>query len=381
MVLTRRAHRDRMQITRWLPNEVLIEVIDHAPGIPDLESLSRVSKLFHALTLPVLHRFIVLDTGRLSNDGLKSFCAAMLKHPQRAQATRSMNVTFDNDFSQFPDYDLIFQILKLMKKLEYLCLIDFSQILPTMAAHLGDSLSFPDLRTCRLGLASEDKKNEAPLLRFLVSHPHLTHVRLWVPGFHDAESAQLRTCLPNLRHYQGTAGFLPYVSSNALTKARVAGWGGAFDDERIAESLKVMTADSDGALVLSNDCHFADGDALRDNLTSLSLHIPYVTSLQIRSWTLQFDMEVLENVSGSLESFNRLIYFALNYTNSEARFVGDDDHSRRRQNVALKWAETCPTLKACCIVDVAWRKVDDRWEEYQREDFEIETGFYSFDLI
>ncbi|KAJ7490808.1 hypothetical protein FB451DRAFT_1389566 [Mycena latifolia] len=58
MVLTRRAYK---AISRWLPSEIILEIIQAAPQA-DRASLCRVSKLFHALGLPVLYRVVHLQT-------------------------------------------------------------------------------------------------------------------------------------------------------------------------------------------------------------------------------------------------------------------------------------------------------------------------------
>ncbi|KAJ7675138.1 hypothetical protein B0H17DRAFT_1207877 [Mycena rosella] len=74
----RRAYK---AISQWLPNEVLTEIIQAATQ-EDQASLCRVSKLFHALSLPVLNR-----TVRLAHYASASaFSSAIIENPTRGQA-------------------------------------------------------------------------------------------------------------------------------------------------------------------------------------------------------------------------------------------------------------------------------------------------------
>ncbi|KAJ7100512.1 hypothetical protein C8R44DRAFT_888321 [Mycena epipterygia] len=87
MVLTRRAHK---AISRWLPNEVLTEIIEVVPNLADRASLCRVSKLFHALCLPILYRVVHLDVNLHS---AVTFSSSLKENPARADAIRHLIVT------------------------------------------------------------------------------------------------------------------------------------------------------------------------------------------------------------------------------------------------------------------------------------------------
>ncbi|KAJ7100505.1 hypothetical protein C8R44DRAFT_947005 [Mycena epipterygia] len=88
MVLTRRAYR---AISRWLPNEVVTEIIQAAPQ-KDRTAICRTSKLFYGLSVPVLYRVVDIDT----HTSLSSFSAAISSNPNLAKAVRSF--TFINNF-------------------------------------------------------------------------------------------------------------------------------------------------------------------------------------------------------------------------------------------------------------------------------------------
>ncbi|KAJ7467476.1 hypothetical protein FB451DRAFT_1401484 [Mycena latifolia] len=80
MVLTRRAYK---AISRWLPNEIITEIIQAAPQ-PDQASLCRVSKLFHGLCLPLLYRVVRLKT----RASVEAFCIAVLSNTALTEFVR-----------------------------------------------------------------------------------------------------------------------------------------------------------------------------------------------------------------------------------------------------------------------------------------------------
>jgi hypothetical protein len=78
MAMTRKA------ISQWLPNEIIIKIVCTAPQV-DQASLSRVSKLFHDISLPVLYRVVQL----YSPQCITSFCTTILSNPATAGFVRS----------------------------------------------------------------------------------------------------------------------------------------------------------------------------------------------------------------------------------------------------------------------------------------------------
>ncbi|KAJ6585598.1 hypothetical protein B0H19DRAFT_1110245, partial [Mycena capillaripes] len=86
MVLTRRQHK---AISRWLPNEIIAEIIQVAPTA-DRAALCRASKLFHGVGVPVLYR--VVNVRRESTD---AFSRTILANRLLAGLVRSLSVTDD----------------------------------------------------------------------------------------------------------------------------------------------------------------------------------------------------------------------------------------------------------------------------------------------
>ncbi|KAF7353954.1 hypothetical protein MVEN_01081800 [Mycena venus] len=88
MVLTRRAYK---AISRWLPNEVISEIIQAAPP-SDQAALCRTSQLFHALGVPMLYRIVVL----CHYESIEGFCSTVLANPSKfAGLVRSFRVNLN----------------------------------------------------------------------------------------------------------------------------------------------------------------------------------------------------------------------------------------------------------------------------------------------
>ncbi|KAJ7612236.1 hypothetical protein FB45DRAFT_875114 [Roridomyces roridus] len=254
MVRTRRAQQQHMQITRWLPNEVLIRIIRDAKRV-DQVTLCRVSKLFHALSWPILYRTVVLH---LDDTGLSAFCYSLIENPERADAIRSFTLKeakqvapllrFDHYAPNFsPDYDNLGAAMNLMGSLEHLLLLfddglpapspqvprtlnvswahpfwnarrGLSSSMRAMASIVAD-LSYPCLRRCVLQMAKGHWRK-----RFLLAHGStLTEVSLgWWKESHSVESAPSGHCLPRLQVFHGSAELLPrLVGGTSLEGARL----------------------------------------------------------------------------------------------------------------------------------------------------------------
>lgn len=74
-------------ISRWLPNDILLDIMEISSK-SDQVSLCLVSKLFHALCLPILNRTVHLNYCASSI----AFCSALIVDPTRAEAVRSLTV-------------------------------------------------------------------------------------------------------------------------------------------------------------------------------------------------------------------------------------------------------------------------------------------------
>ncbi|KAJ7612196.1 hypothetical protein FB45DRAFT_308275 [Roridomyces roridus] len=274
MVNLMRPAKKTRGIIHLLPNELLTKIIQLLPRADQL-ALCRVSKHFHALTIPGINRNVLISTHQ-SEDLLKldGFCLGLAENAERAELVRSLQVVKSCSYSESA-YDQLVDSIKLMKRLECLALDiitgDGGPIVPRLAY-----LSLPNLSGCRFILPSTNLRAVA-VAQFLGRHENLTHVRLWdLDGSHiypllpqwDA------TCLPNLQHYQGTPAFLRVFSTRKLQAVRMV----SLDQNRASLSELERLIDPARLGLVVSICHIHQAGIFE----SLSKCMPYITTLELR---------------------------------------------------------------------------------------------------
>ncbi|KAJ7627236.1 hypothetical protein FB45DRAFT_1060007 [Roridomyces roridus] len=375
MVLTRRAHRARMVITLWLPNEVLTGIIRCA-NKPDQATLCRVSKLFHGLVLPIINRAISLECldkkGRPCERTLNSFLQSLIRNPERAEAVRSLTFLRQWPFAPPVDYDLLFEAMELMRNLEFLSFDDIlnSEIITRLAC-----LTWPNLSWCRIEVMCTDGSTATGFAKFLSQHPSIVRVFLSAVGAPDPLGPG-PTFLPNLRHYNGDPLFLDKLSTRSLETARVY-----VDELRIECDARALQAASNPNLpfVLSLEYAALELDnPIQTILRALSAEFPRIRSLQLREIeTNPLDITALQHVTAQLPHFTQIAYFSLTYATPRPKFVVD----AQSDDAAFQtWVAASPTLIGCCIGNVARRKLGGEWEQVSVDDFDAQAGFSVFEL-
>ncbi|KAJ7619657.1 hypothetical protein FB45DRAFT_931345 [Roridomyces roridus] len=359
---TRSAHRAHMRITRWLPNEVLTEIIQNALRA-DQATLCRVSKLFHALALPSLNRTVVLHTNDSSICIPEAFCSAIIRNPERADSVRSLTFVQESYDAVHPEpSETLMESLKLMRKLEHLSLEDHRPhgVVPRLT-----SLTFPNLLSCIL-LGGNTEDRSLHITGFLSRHPTITHLRLRPPPGEDLPVPD-GSLLPRLQCYDGGLGWLPSFSARSLAAVRTV-WTVEFPS--LANKLSALTSP---ALTLSID--FVQGDQITRLLDQLLTHLPHLGILKLLCWRMSTE-EILTQITASLPRFRRLEYLAYDYLPGHSPDDADND-----REVLKTWASVCPILKGSCIGEIAARKVGEQWEECSRSVFDTDAGFLVFDNV
>ncbi|KAF7341921.1 hypothetical protein MSAN_02048000 [Mycena sanguinolenta] len=151
-----------------LPNELLVQIIQHSPAGKQA-ILCRLSRLFHDLCVPVLYRVVEIK----DSDSVALFCSAIIANPSRAGAVRSFTV--DVSRSRIEHYgDLLLASLKLMLRLDHLFLsqtaLDYGQ-----SSILLEECIFPQLISCDIWAPSWSKNESVSDLvaAFLARHSTL----------------------------------------------------------------------------------------------------------------------------------------------------------------------------------------------------------------
>ncbi|KAJ7759601.1 hypothetical protein B0H16DRAFT_1884961 [Mycena metata] len=365
MVLTRRQYKT---ISRWLPNEILIEVI-RAVAKADQATLARVCKLFHGLATPVIYS--VVELRKLTK--IIGFCRCIVSNSSLSRFVRSLTLA---DYRVVEDAEnshskLILRSLKTLPSLEHLSL------LPRLLSHEDRNTfllqcTFPRLVTCRFGV--RDAWVDA-LASFLINHPLLTSLRL--PGTPGCPPS-LSIPLSNLQHFQGPASFVPQIDTNHLKSVNLFWWGS--DQESEAEpifvALQSMTRHN-----IPLECRiFWAQDWLPQIVESVSRNLPQVKLLRLQLCRIEEPAEKMAALKRCLPRLTNLAFLSM-----ESMFIASElfspfweDESKDRKTVQ-DLGELCPTLNACCLNGQAWWKSGSSWEKCALKDFRALAGIEDVD--
>ncbi|KAJ7687231.1 hypothetical protein B0H17DRAFT_1332495 [Mycena rosella] len=336
MVLTRRAYK---AIPRWLPNEIITEIVQAAPR-SDQASLCRVSKLFRDLCSPILYRVVDLEANASATD----FGDTVLSNAALAGLVRSYSV-------HFPGAGMAGDALR------------FSQVLADSSKALVRLEAF-------LGIANghwSDAEQHDRLASFLIRHPGLE--KLHIQGFPHTltpSSASVRIPLPRLQHLRCPPRIIPSIVALRLKRVQLYWNDDDLDEvENIFVALKAMTA-SDVPLICSNN--FVQ--YLYEVVDSVSRNLPHTKTLQLDSYHSPPLNEVIGHLKNCLPRFTGLAF--LSVYNSSWDIPTQEEISVLR--------DACPALEAYRLQRRAWRKVDGMWETYPWTDFDALAGLESWTL-
>ncbi|KAJ7897929.1 hypothetical protein B0H14DRAFT_2675699, partial [Mycena olivaceomarginata] len=350
--------RQSKGISQWLPNEILTHIIqDTLQG--DQLALSRVSKLFHALVVPVLYCVVKVETVASRH----VFCHTLLSKPILGGLVRSMTLRCSPDFREVPDkahIALILDSLKLLLRLRHLSL-NLTLYNPVHGRAFLE-LSFPCLVSCHMGLGSYT--NDHPTLHFLRRHPGLI-------SFSSPLGIQLEIkpplSMPGLRALGAPVSFVRGIVTRELREAKLA-WGFKSRNLDIENHIIALTSRiPDGApfIMTINECDYR----LTEILDSLSRNIPYTRTLCLR-WQHLADLR--ENIATAVKSLRR--FYGLEFISIEN--MPDNNWLTKPEAFALahSYNDACPTLEACSIGGHTWRKVNSIWQEFPSSDFPALAG-------
>ncbi|KAJ7605219.1 hypothetical protein FB45DRAFT_493294 [Roridomyces roridus] len=363
---TRSAQKAYMRITRWLPNEVLTEIIQNAPRA-DLVTLCRVSKLFHALALPSLNQTVVLETSMRRREVLEAFCRAIMQSPERADSLRSLSFTSGYLYRSLPAEDSLIESLRLMRRLEHLVIQDFR---PLGVVSCLARLTFPNLLSFSLTYPASGWKTHVE--DFLSRHPTITHLRLWLIGGEDPvpEGA----LLPKLQYYHGTARLLSAFSKHRLQCVRTA-WAENADVPVTCASIvieKLGVQASPNLASLSIVC--INATQASDAIIHLSNHTSHLQKLKLHSYARYITRAMVNDITACLPRFERLKYLLFDYAHKGDRLVYDVGEDEEPE-ILKTWANSSSTLRGCRFCEIACVKVGQKWEECSPEELDAEAGF------
>ncbi|KAJ7732801.1 hypothetical protein DFH07DRAFT_846254 [Mycena maculata] len=363
MVLTRRAHK---AITRWLPNEVITEIIQQAASGTNLVALSRVSKLFHGLSLPILYRNLHCKLSTAGYDSAMTLCATLSKTPSRAELVRSFVVEdmlepLAHTGTLSP---LLLKSLKLMRRLHHLSIQWDEGFSESVLEHC----TFPDLRSCEItppALLGPDTSTDL-VASFLTRHPNLTRIRILSNAI-LRPSATLRIPMRHLQIYRGPANLLCSMDVVGLREARISRHG--------IEGPPLDTFITRLGAMAGADFAFFFSTASRDPalctavVDSVSRNIPDTGILQL-CWPARddvFDDELVARIATCLARCTMLKYLAFPIE-CDPLFLPVST-SPGPPTALQTWSSACPTLEGCVFADFVWAIVSGEWVACRTSDF------------
>ncbi|KAF7361549.1 hypothetical protein MSAN_01188500 [Mycena sanguinolenta] len=351
-----------MEIFRWLPNEVLVQIIQHsAKG--DQAVLARVSKLFRDLCLPVLNREVTINfpSALKSSRAMTSFCFGIIENPTRADAVRSFSLNSHIEIR----HDLVRAAFELMSKLDHLSIDGFYRPICVLLAECN----FPQLTSCEIWAArgaNPPPEQASAVAIFLAKHSTIKRLRL-----HSGKvfvSLLGRLSLPNLEYCEGDAKLLLVIDNVIGLKEVRLNWTSEDD------------AESDGIIVRLNsmtksDLPFVSSHEFFDEpsriVTSVSTYMPYTRTLRLYSYFAPVGHDLISDITDCLPNFTNLVHLAIEWPNYGQSRAKTKDEGRI---VSERWGEACASLEACCLNHCAWRKIDGRWEDCPVKEFWVLAG-------
>ncbi|KAJ7786909.1 hypothetical protein B0H14DRAFT_2956249 [Mycena olivaceomarginata] len=299
-------------------------------------SLCLASKRFHGICLPVLYRVVHL----VHYAHAVHFCAGVVDNPTRGNFIREFSVDCLREplrtRAHIPGRNwtsLLLESLTLMKML-----LRFSTHGQYKSAFLR--CTFPRLLCCEMSCAIDDTDSAESLATFLIPSSHI---------------AGMRIPLLNLQWYAGPIGLLRSMDVGALREARIRCSTIHSKLESTIVALKLLTRP---------DIPFVFSHERREYLDFCARLVDTIRLPAVHGYLSL----VIQRITASIRRFTRLEFLAIEYHTSQ--WMMHENMSIPLQALG----NACPTLEACQLSDLAWRKVDGMWEDCSLEDFRLLAG-------
>ncbi|KAJ6532652.1 hypothetical protein B0H19DRAFT_1188084 [Mycena capillaripes] len=352
MVLTRRAYKS---IVRWLPNELISEIMAHSSRL-DLVALCRTSRLINGLAIPLLYRAIYLSETR----DMEVFVSTVEKYADSpsplSQYVREFLITVVDDPSLYPG--VINRITAV--------LCDFHNLhtlqLFALATHFADLLrnaQFPSLRTFRYAV-SPDISSILPA--FVNRHRTITTLDfIEVP---DGRKFRLDPIqLPNLIKYSGISFCVPSFScQNKTVQFICLHW---HSDDRDPEAIlgqlgqMMCTAGTTGLIINADEIHkptFLESIARNVSGIHFLIFQKYQRSAPGRRISAPDSIEILT----PLKKLKELVM--LEFHDFDDTLDHTEGDRQIDSNFLLMWGSVCQSLCLVVLHGHQWERTETGWE-------------------
>ncbi|KAJ6464049.1 hypothetical protein C8R45DRAFT_1175360 [Mycena sanguinolenta] len=376
-------------ISQWFPNELLTQIVQAVSKKADTAALCQVSKLFYGLSVPILYHSVYLEADTNgSSDCIAEFCYSIASTPFLAALVRFVRVDmFPNRWASYklhrevshvltllrvrPQTNLVLESFKLLACLEVLSIKISLKTEIELDKFRERKWTFPRLAKCHLGLTVDKDPGTAPALSFFLSgHPNLTSFWFW-GATRLVVKEPFFTSLPNLQYFRGLASLTPALMTGHLRGARLD-WGREDNNSGVEKNIVALKQLTSGGtpFICAND---ACDDQFAKILRSLSTNIPYITTLEMRVFGIDNSGEpqrsrdkMVAHVKEYLPHFECLAFISIEI---ECPVWSNRFNRKEAERATIDFAKLCPTLEACSLTDLAFKKVNGSWEEFPSMDF------------
>ncbi|KAJ7657765.1 hypothetical protein DFH06DRAFT_1131534 [Mycena polygramma] len=354
---------------RWLPNEILVEVIKYLMPVDsdfyeDLLALCRTSRLLHGLATPMLYRNLRLYTLSDIHTCFSSLRTHATLH--RGQFVRRL-VMGDLDSGEDIELsaDLIEELAPVWHSLCHLQHLELSVVGP-LSSLLHES-HFPELTEFKSTVTASFSE---AFRSFINRHPTLVNLDL-VRGDTDTVIPNFGTIsLPRLKKYSGPDCFISnLVVANKTLEMLVISvlqehHEGPADGPRIAHTFAALgdciaplasPLSRQPLVVLSTISDFIfEHDLLRYAASG----IPHIGGLKIVSVSNRFSEESARTIASTLPQFSGL--YELSFINFWSELY-DIQAVQANRPIIESWGKACQTLALIELYGGLWKRVGSDW--------------------
>ncbi|KAJ7773584.1 hypothetical protein DFH07DRAFT_801233, partial [Mycena maculata] len=354
-VVTRRASRC---IIRWLPNEILTEVIHHLDSYRDLLALCLTSRLVCALATPLLYETVNLATVPAVSS---YFSALQISSHARPELVRKLHIGQETEDLPLPS-ELVDEILPAFQGFRHLQ--HLTLFIPVPISPVLWDAHFPALRQLR---STVDPFNSISFRNFIRRHQTLTELEVFRLPTAPPRAGPIPNLgpisLPNLKLFAGPACFASalVVNTKIFEFATIVFLP---DDPGLAVTLTPLGPGTAGVApiaicIISNDSPEA-------TLQCISQIVPHVAIVKLHKLkTRTFGLaspDAVRNIAQTLTRFTSLNILSF------SGFVLDEDEGveaerlERDAGIIESWAEACRTLWSVDFHGRKWKRtVDEVW--------------------
>ncbi|KAJ7752612.1 hypothetical protein B0H16DRAFT_1887177 [Mycena metata] len=348
-----------------VPTELLREIVSSVDAAKTMAVLSRTSRLFNAITTPILYRHIFLGSVESTLECFDTLAKTPKRHDYIRSLRIAINASDPGALRAYVPTDMIFPLeagLRPLRHLQhlYLRIPDFSDEYLVIFA----TLVLPELRI----FSTYHTGTFSPLLSsFLNHHPNLTHLELFRPFTTKGDPAAAHslplTHLPNLRVFRGCAAYAArlVVFHRGLGRADILDAQEETDLDVLLAALALATT-ATTPFVLTFLC---DGPQTA-LFAPLVKWLPQVRMLSVGPFMgppRGLAAEAIQEIGDAMEQLTNLASFDFDNVVRPPGKPNNSDRDEAEADLAAltAWGERCSTLVTSRIHTRNWARHSGAW--------------------